>query len=128
METTEVHKNIYHVSGIKQLKTYRSIDAQCSFNKAAPAGIERLQVAPLGAVVTNKVRFIQDHSFEPDTFQGNTGGTNKDPLFEEVPNVFARSTTKSAIIGELTELRVKFPTNEYSYRRQTRRTHLETFA
>jgi len=78
------------------------------FHKAAATDVDGLQVAPLGAVVTNKVRLIHDHSFETDTFRGNKGGINKDTLIEDVPKCLCGEALPK-LLAELTGLRVKFP-------------------
>lgn len=82
------------------------------FNKAAAADIEGLQVTSfvLGTLVTNKIRFIHDHSFEHDTVRGTKGGITSDTTItkDEIP----RSLCGKALpkwLAELTGLKVKLP-------------------
>ena len=49
-------------------------------NRANAAEVEGVRVAPLAAVVTNKVRIINDFSFDPRTARGVQGGLNRDTL------------------------------------------------
>ena len=54
-------------------------------NRESAAALKGLRVAPLGAVVTHKVRIINDYSFDVDAARGEKGGLNKDTQTEDVP-------------------------------------------
>ena len=54
-----------------------------SFQKAV-AGLGDVRVAPLGAVVTSKVRITNDLSFDPTTVRGTKGGLNLDTVTEDI--------------------------------------------
>lgn len=73
--------------------------------KAAAPEIEGLRVAPLGAVVTSKVRIINDFSFDPNTARGKKGGLNNDTV--TVPRCLCAEALSKLLI-ELLRLRVKF--------------------
>ena len=60
------------------------------FTRKAAAKIIGLRVAPLGAVVTHKVKIINDYSFDPSTARGVKGGLNRDTVSEEVPPCLCR--------------------------------------
>ena len=47
-------------------------------------------MAPLGAVVTHKVRVINDYSFDVQAARGEEGRLNKDTHTEEVPKRLRR--------------------------------------
>lgn len=80
-----------------------------SSNKAAAAEIEGLQVALLGAVLTNRVRFIHDHSFEPDPVRGNMGGSNTETLIEQVPKCLRGGALFPVLLDESTGLSSRVP-------------------
>ena len=55
------------------------------FTREAAEKLVGLRGAPLGAVVTHKVRVINDYSFDLSTARGGKGGLNRDMVSEEVP-------------------------------------------
>ena len=55
------------------------------FKMKAVAGLGDVRVAPLGAVVTSKVRIINGLSLEPTTVGGTKGGLNLDTVTQEIP-------------------------------------------
>ena len=54
-------------------------------NRENAVEVEGVRVAPLAAVVTNKVRIIKDFSFGPRTARGVQGGLNRGTLTDETP-------------------------------------------
>ena len=56
-----------------------------AFKKKAVAGLGDVRVASLGAVVTSKVRIINDLSFDPTTVRGTKGGLNLDTVTQDIP-------------------------------------------
>ena len=56
-----------------------------SFFFKAVAGLGDVRVASLGAVVTSKVRVINDLSFDPTTVRGTKGGLNLDTVTQDIP-------------------------------------------
>ena len=65
-------------------------------------------MAPLGAVVTHKVRIINDYSFESGAARGQKGGLNRDTLTEEVPKCLCGEALP-ALLKAITDLRITFP-------------------
>ena len=55
------------------------------FKKKAVAGLGDVRVAPLGAVVTSKVRIINDLSLGPTTVGGTKGGLNLYTVTRGIP-------------------------------------------
>ena len=55
------------------------------FKKEAVAGLGYVRVAPLGAVVTSKVRIINDLSFDPTSVRGTKGSLNLDTMTQDIP-------------------------------------------
>ena len=78
------------------------------FTREAAENIVALRVAPLGAVVTHKVKIINDHSFDPTTARGEIGGLNRDTVSEEVPPCLCGEALL-ALLNVLTDLRIRFP-------------------
>ena len=78
------------------------------FTREAAAKIVGLGLAPLGAVVTHKVRIINDYSFDPSTARGEKGGLNRDKVSEEVPPCLCGEALP-ALLNVLTDLRIRFP-------------------
>ena len=78
------------------------------FARKAAAKIVGLRVAPLRAVVTRKVRIINDYSFGPSTARGGKGDLNRDTVSEEVPPCLFREALL-ALLNVLTDLRIRFP-------------------
>ena len=78
------------------------------FTRDAAEKIVGLRVAPLGAVVTHKVRIINDYSFNPSTARGEKGGLNRDTVSEEVPPCLCEEALP-ALLNVLTDLRIRFP-------------------
>ena len=78
------------------------------FTREAAEKIVGLRIAPLRAVVTHKVRIINDYSFDPSTVRGEKGGLNRDAVSEEVPSCLCR-VTLPALLNVLTDLRIRFP-------------------
>ena len=62
-------------------------------------------MAPLGAVVTHKVRIINDYSFNVDAARREKGGLTRDMQTEDVPKCLCGDALPSA----LTDLRLRFP-------------------
>ena len=56
-----------------------------SLKKKAVAGLGDVRVAALGAVVTSKVRIINDLSFDPTTVRIPKGGLNLDTVTQDMP-------------------------------------------
>ena len=77
-------------------------------NRANAAEVEGVRVAPLATVVTNKVRVINDFSFDPRTARGVQGGLNRDTLTDEVPQCLCGKALPK-FLAEITRLRVKYP-------------------
>ena len=78
------------------------------FTREAAAKIVGLRVAPLGAVVTHKVRITNDYSFDPSTARGEKGGLNRDTVSEEVPPCLCEKALPT-LLNVLTGLRIRFP-------------------
>ena len=55
-----------------------------AFKKKALAGLGDVRVASLGAVVTSKMRIINDLSFDPTTLRGTKGGLNLDIVTQDI--------------------------------------------
>ena len=79
-----------------------------AFTRKAAAKIVGLRVASLGAVVTHKVRIINDYSFDPSTARGEKGGLNRDTVSEEVPPCL-RGEILPTLLNVLTDLRIRLP-------------------
>ena len=77
-------------------------------NRANAAEVEGVRVAPLATVVTNKVRVINDFSFDPRTARGVQGGLHRDTLTDEVPRCLCGKALPR-FLAEITSLRVKCP-------------------
>ena len=77
-------------------------------NRAAAAEVAGIRIAPLAAVVTNKVRIINDFSFDPTTARGVQGGLNRDTLKDEIPRCLCGKALPK-FLAEITSLRVKYP-------------------
>ena len=82
------------------------------FTREAAEKIVGLRVAPLGAVVTHKVRVINDCSFDPSTARGEKGGLSRDTVSEEVPPCLCGEAL-SALLNVLTDLRIRFSQPPY---------------
>ena len=78
------------------------------FTREAAEKIVGLRVTPLGAVVTHKVRIINDYSFDPSTVRGEKGGLNRDTISEEVPPCLCGEALP-ALLNVLPDLRIRFP-------------------
>ena len=65
-------------------------------------------MAPLGAVVTHKVRIINDYSFDVDAARGEKGGLNEDTQTQDVPKCLCADALPS-LLNALTDLRIRFP-------------------
>ena len=78
------------------------------FTRETTEKIVGLRVAPLGAVVTHKVRIINDYSFDPSTVRGEKGGLNRDTISEEVPPCLCGEALP-ALLNVLTDLQIRFP-------------------
>ena len=63
-------------------------------------------MAPLGAVVTHKVRIIKDYSFKAGAARGE-GGLNRETL-TEVPKCLCGDACPT-LLQALTDLRIRFP-------------------
>ena len=70
--------------------------------------VEGVRVAPMAAVVTNKVHIMNDFYFDPRTARGVQGGLNRDTLTDEVPQRLCGKALPN-FLAELTSLRVKYP-------------------
>ena len=77
------------------------------FTREAAEKIVGLRVAPLGVVVTHKVRITNDYSFDPSTARGEKGGLNRDTISEEVPLCLCGEVLP-ALLNVLTDLRIRF--------------------
>ena len=77
------------------------------FNRESAAALKGLRVAPLGAVVTHKIRIINDYSFDVDAARGETGGLNRVTQTEDVPEGLCGDALPSLLT--LTDLRLRFP-------------------
>ena len=78
------------------------------FEKSSAPQLEGVRVAPLGAVVTQKVRIINDYSFEPEAPRGTKGGVNRDTITEDIPSCLCGEALPS-LLEEIVRLRVKYP-------------------
>ena len=78
------------------------------FDRESATLLKGLRVAPLGAVVTHKVRIINDYSFEAGAARGEKGGLNRDTQTEEVPKCLCGDALP-ALLKALTDLRIRFP-------------------
>ena len=96
-------------------------------NRANAAEVEGVCVAPLAAVVTNKVRMINDVSFEHRTARGVKGGLNRDTVTDDVPQCSCGKTLPQ-FLAEITSLRVKYPGKRIRCQKLTCRTRSETSA
>ena len=79
------------------------------FDRESAASLKGLRVAPLGAVVTHKVRIINDYSFGAGAARGEKGGLNRDTITEEVPK-FLCADALLALLKALTDLRIRLST------------------
>lgn len=70
--------------------------------------IEGIRVAPLGVVVSDEVRIINDFSFDPNTPRGAKGGLNKGTIKEEVPRCLCGQALPE-LLSKITRLRVEYP-------------------
>ena len=78
------------------------------FDREPAASLKVLRGAPLGAVVTHRVRIINDSSFDAGAARGENGGLNRDTLTEEVPKCLCGDAL-SALLKAQTDLRIRFP-------------------
>ena len=78
------------------------------FKKRAAAELEHVRVAPLGAVVTSKVRIINDFSFDPNTARGTKGGLNRDTLTQDIPRCLCGDALPK-LLAEIVRLKIKYP-------------------
>ena len=67
------------------------------FARKAAAKIVGLRVAPLRAVVTRKVRIINNYSFGPSTARGGKGDLNRDTVSEEKASMSVQRGPTSAL-------------------------------
>lgn len=65
-------------------------------------------MTPLGAVVTHKVRIMNDYSFDAGVARGEKGGLNSDTQTEEVPKSLSGDALPT-LLKALTVLRIRFP-------------------
>ena len=91
-------------------KLFENVRPNCVlvFDRESAASLKGLRVAPLGAVVTHKVRIINDYSFEAGAARGENGGLNRDTLTEKVPKCLCGDAL-SALLKALRDLRIRFP-------------------
>ena len=91
-------------------KLYEHVRRNCVlvFNTEFAAALKGLRVAPLGAVVTHKVKIINDCSFDVDAARGEKGGLNRDARTEDVPKCLCGNILPS-LLNALTDLRLRFP-------------------
>ena len=88
-------------------KLFENVRPNCVlvFDRESAASLKGLRVAPLGAVVTHKVRIINDYSFEAGAAR-RKGGLNRDTLTEEVPKCLCGDALP-ALLKALTDLRIR---------------------
>ena len=106
MESTAAYRSI----GPQYGKNYQDVRRnRCLvFTREAAAKIVGLRVAPLGVMVTHKVRIINEYSFDPSTARGGKRGLNRDTVSEEVPPCLCGEVLP-ALINVFTDLRIRFP-------------------
>ena len=78
------------------------------FKKRVAAELEHVRVASLGAVVTSKVRIINDFSFDPNTARCTKGGSNRDTLTQDIPRCLCGEALPK-LLAEIVRLRIKYP-------------------
>ena len=78
------------------------------FKKRVAAELEHVRVASLGAVVTSKVRIINDFSFDPNTARCTKGGLNWDTLTQDIPRCLCGEALPK-LLAETVRLRIKYP-------------------
>ena len=86
------------------------------FNRGSASLIKGLRVAPLGAVVTHKVRIINDYYFGVQAARGEKRRLNKDTHTEEVPKRLCGQALPT-ILQALTNLRIRFPQKRFCWQR-----------
>ena len=77
------------------------------FNREPASSIKGIRVAPLGAVVTHKVRIINDHSFDVQAARGEKGRLTKGAHTEEAPKGLCGQALPT-LLQALTDLRIIF--------------------
>ena len=108
MATIQVPPSIYQRFGKKPGEYVKTAEMFIVMQKSAAHEIPNLRVSPLGAVVTHKVRIINDFSFEPRRRE-KKGGLNADTDADSVPQCL-RAEARPKFISELVSLRQKDPT------------------
>ena len=84
MEITAAYRSICPQFKKKYVKISDGTNAQFLPEEAA-VNIVGLRLAPLAAVVTHKVRIINDHSSDSSRGRGEKGGLNCETVSEESP-------------------------------------------
>ena len=107
METTAGYRGICPQFGKKICEDVRQ-NRFVVFTREAAANIVGLRVAPLGAVVTHKVRIIIDYSFDPSMARGLKKGLNCDMVSKEVLSCLCGEALPT-LLNVLTVLRMRFP-------------------
>lgn len=64
-------------------------------NKSDAVGVQGVQIAPLGAVVGEKVRVINDYSFDLNV-KRQEEGVNRDTTTDEVPGCLCAEASSGA--------------------------------
>ena len=77
-------------------------------NRANAAEVGGVRVAPLAAVVANKVRSINDFFFGARTARGVQGGLDCDALTGKVPRCLCGKALPK-LLAEIANLKVKYP-------------------
>ena len=70
--------------------------------------MEHVRVASLGAVVTSKVRIINDFSFDLNTARCTKGVLNRDTLTQDIPRCLCGEALPK-LLAEIVRLRIKYP-------------------
>ena len=77
------------------------------FTRETAAKIVERRVAPLGTVVTHKVRIINDYLVDPSRIRGEKGDLNCDTVSEEPP--YLGGEALPTLLNVSTNLRIRFP-------------------
>ena len=96
-------------------------------NRANAAEVEGVRIAPLADVVINKVRIMNDFSFDPRTARRLQGGLDRDTLDRRGTSMLVRESSDQ-ILGQITSLRVQYPDKRILMSKADVSTLLETSA
>ena len=79
-----------------------------SFQKKSSSSLGRRQSCPLRAVVTSKVRIINDSFFDLNTARGTKCDLNLDTPTQDIPRYLCGEALPKLLI-EIVRLRIKYP-------------------